>query len=560
MLGMLHTTSRSALFILLPALACTYSASISWAGDSHIRLVADAFGTVPGATDASGWQFFEPPVINDSGDVAFAAALRLPAGSSSIDSGIWSEAGGSGLKLVAREGDQAPAVADGHRFKAMNARPFLFNSDGALTFRRGLSGAGVNFANDAAYWTYLSDGTVRLVAREDELAPVTPAGIKFGILEEPVMNHAGEVAFKAWLNGPGVDSSNIFGVFSEAGGGGSGLVARAGQSAEGTPAGVVFQEPFDPLIDDLGGTAFVSTLAGTGIVTENDHGIWLHKAASSLRLVTREGDHAPGFAPAVSFGEISPTSLRLNGNGQLAFVASLTGFTAPDPLTRQSLWTGTYEEQVRFVAGEGDPGAGLDAGELLGIIFSPAISDSGDVVFGSLITGTEVSVQNDKAIWRSDANGELQLIAREGQAVPGLGNEWQYSGLLSHIANSAGRVAFKASVTDGQSSRLGIWAENTAGQLALVALTGAEIDVGSGGAEDLRTVSTLFFPAGAGFSSRLPGSFNTPGQVVFDARFTNGSGAILVSNAATVPEPTSLWLLVLALSIVSHRLRATLRV
>ena len=59
------------------------------------------------------------------------------------------------------------------------------------------------------------------------------------IFRGPVINDAGQVAFRANLAGSGVDSTNNQGIWSE-GSGSLALVARTGSAAPGAPDGVNF--------------------------------------------------------------------------------------------------------------------------------------------------------------------------------------------------------------------------------------------------------------------------------------------------------------------------------
>ena len=88
---------------------------------------------------------------------------------------------------------------------------------------------------------------VRTVALSGDPAPDTGAGIVFDHFNtaEIVINEAGQVAFRSVLVGPGVNSDNDRGLWSE-GSGALSLVAREGSPAPGTVAGVEFSGMLDP--------------------------------------------------------------------------------------------------------------------------------------------------------------------------------------------------------------------------------------------------------------------------------------------------------------------------
>ncbi len=93
-----------------------------------VRTVALSETPVPGVEPDYQWSTFNLPVINDVGHVAFAADVRGP---NPTTSGVWSEAGGAGLQLVARERYQAPGTPSGTVFNGMNLGPFQYNNQSA---------------------------------------------------------------------------------------------------------------------------------------------------------------------------------------------------------------------------------------------------------------------------------------------------------------------------------------------------------------------------------------------------------------------------------------------
>jgi hypothetical protein len=99
---------------------------------------------------------------------------------------------------------------------------------------------------------------LRTVALTGQSAPGTAGGITFEtfgsfihpqdqyIYGGPVLNDAGQIAFRADLTGSGVDSTNYQGVWSE-GSGTLSLVARTGSQAPGAVSGVNFST--DPALE-----------------------------------------------------------------------------------------------------------------------------------------------------------------------------------------------------------------------------------------------------------------------------------------------------------------------
>ena len=177
---------------------------------------------------------------------------------------------------------------------------------------------------------------LRTVAISGQQAPGTPGGVtydSFGshydslrgfFFRGPVLNDAGQTAFRADLTGSGVSSTNNHGVWSE-GSGSLALVARTGSQAPGRRSGVNFRidptlELFSPVLNDAGQTAFY------GGLTDGNVGLW-SEGCGGLNLVARSGMQAPGAPVGVNLSfstGLNPFHLdwpKLNDAGQTAFVA-----------------------------------------------------------------------------------------------------------------------------------------------------------------------------------------------------------------------------------------------
>jgi hypothetical protein len=112
--------------------------------------------------------------------------------------------------------------------------------------------------------------------------------------------------------------------------------------------------------------------------------------------------------------------------------------------------------------------------------------------------------------------------------------------------NDAGQIAFNATLTGSgidSTNRRGIWATDRTGALQLIARSGNTLEVAPG---DFRTIrqddnlgSSLRFLIGSGNSDGHPSAFNNRGQLVFWARFTDGTAGIFVSNRVAIPEPST---------------------
>jgi hypothetical protein len=395
--------------------------------------------------------FLETPVLNDAGATAFRSFLTGGGINDSNNIGLWSGSSGD-QALVARLGSHAPgapvgvnfgspqphAVFDEYRFSP------VLNNRGQTVIYSQLMGNGINSNNDDGIWSGDAE-SLALVARAGSQAPGLSGGVNYNELApSTAINSAGHVAFVAGLTG---DSSTLYqdGIWSDRSGA-MDLVARRGSQAPGTPAGVSFELfRIEVTLNDADQIAFYALLAGNGLDSTNDRGIWLEDSGS-MTLVARAGNQAPGTPDGVNYSHFSPFQV-----GQLTLNAA------------------------------------------------------GQVAYGAVLTGDGVDSTNNIGIWATDAAGVAQLLARTGQQlkvapddfrtisdlefVGGTGNS---NGLPSGF-NNLGQLAFWASFTDGSE---GVFLSNKVGNFAWQHLTkvhffGADLSGADLTGADARGVSDL---------------------------------------------------------------------
>jgi hypothetical protein len=412
-------------------------------------------------------------------------------GSETIGYGIWF-GGGESFHLVVREGDHAPGAPDGVRFSHSPGgyTSQILGSSNRFAFFTFLEGANVDGTNDRGIWTADAD-SICLLAREGDQAPGMPAGAAFTSISPPHnLNAAGEVLFMAGVRGSSVSPADNEGLWAGAPDSLQ-LIVRKGQQAPGAPNGVSFSIFNYHGLDSAGRVAFQSQLAGNDVDSGNNDSVWMEDHGL-LTLVAREGDRAPGTPEGTVFG--------------------------------------------------GNP-RGSSVGD--GLVFSAG----GQIAFQGFVTGTEVDDTNRMGIW-SGRPGALELIARAGDNAPGTPGGVNFQTLLGPSMNSAGQVAFSATLVGDNvdtTNRRGIWAHNRGGELQLIARFGDLLEVAPG---DFRTISGLGFFGGTGNSDGRPSGFNDRGQLAFSASFTDGSQGIFVSNLVAVPEPSSVAIVGLSMALL----------
>ena len=485
----------------------------------------------PGAGGSATYNSFSTPTLNDAGQTAFVGFLDPGGGvTTSNDTGIWSGGAGS-VALVAREGDVAPGTSSA-TYSGFNA-PVL-NDAGQTAFRGSLNqGGDVTTSNNSGIWSEGS-GSLALVAREGSPAPGTSSA-DYRNFSHQALNDAGQTAFTGFLTGGSVTSSNDYGIWSE-GSGSLALVAREGDVAPGTGS-AVYSSLGTLVLNDAGQTVFRGVLnQGGDVNSSNDSGIW-SGGAGSLALVAREGDVAPGTGSAVySFLGSTPA---LNNAGETAFSGLVTG-SGVNTSNNSGIWSGDAGG-LALVARGGSPAPGTSA--TYGSFRNPVLNDSGQTAFQSSLTGGGVTLSNNFGIW-SEGSGSLALVAREGDVAPGTGSA-EYSRFDFLVLNDAGQTAFQGVLALGgdvnSSNDRGIWAQNSAGVLELIAREGDLLEVAPG---DSRTVSFLAFVGSTSNSDGRRSGFNNSGELAFLANFTDGSRGIFLSSFdVQAPAPGTLGLL-----------------
>jgi hypothetical protein len=92
------------------------------------------------------------------------------------------------------------------------------------------------------------------------------------------------------------------------------------------------------------------------------------------------------------------------------------------------------------------------AGGVISTMASPAIGGGAVAFKGTLLPGSangSVTAANSLAMWRTDANGALTLLARKGKSAPGLSGAELIAALSDPVVNHQGKVAFASSLLIG---------------------------------------------------------------------------------------------------------------
>lgn len=295
---------------------------------------------------------------NDVGAVAFGGSLAGDGVTTDNDWAVFANSGGA-LEIVAREGSDAPGLGTGVEFSDFDVFAIpgatALNRTGTVLFNGPLRGAGIDLTNNRALWLSRS-GTPELIARSGPAGPGPNlgGGLVFSSFRDFTLNSQDEFAFLAILDGPGVNLSNRWGIWSNLTGTLQALVRTGdpGISANLDPA-TKFIEVGAPALNAKGEVAFRGVATGPGIDGGFGEGIWTC-ADGVTRAVALGRSNVPALSPGLGGGItfFSVSDPAMNASGDLVFQATLTG-SGITGANDQSLWLWS-RGQLTMLLREGD--------------------------------------------------------------------------------------------------------------------------------------------------------------------------------------------------------------
>lgn len=491
-----HRNTRRIFFTLLaPCVAAgTLLPAAPTVADPTYRVLALSDDNAPGTNAAFlsfGW-----PRINLGGQAAFFA--KLDNGDWALYRSVYDDP--ATLQLIVQTGDLVPGGPQNSTFLGDLDNFLVMNDDGNIGFSMTVDGLNEQH-NDGIF--RFRDGSLETVALSGSPIPGIP-GIEFSSMTAASMNAYDSMAFKAWLQGAGVNNLNDEGLFAH-GFGGLKTIVREGWGAPGRPS-----EHFGYLggmdIADNGRLAFYSALNDDAAQAS----VWTGwPGALEAAMVAGEGNPNVGgfFNYSLSGVGLSIMSVAPNGYhrdlGQGIQSVAVVGQAGP---------LGTYEYVDEF---EGDSNA------------------EGAILFAARFAGP--ADDRDTAIIHIAANGQATVVVRENDPAPGYWNGVEIADLTTQwptrvFADDAGRIFYRvplrgSAITAGNDAVL--YARDLNGTTEALVRKGGVLDVGNG---DYRLVDDFQFYTGAGTQSGLRGAVNEAGDVALVAQFTDGSEAVVVAQ------------------------------
>lgn len=467
----------------------------------------------------------------------------------------------------------------------VNPSGATINESGDLLIDASLSGAGITTENDATLWRHTDAGGAVMFARSGRPAAgfdflTTYAGFYNALLDDD-----GGVLLTAEIAGPSIDTLNGSALWS-----GDplafGLHAQQGDQVPGLPASVTYPRFDTSTAYSAGGhMATLFTYSSPGIPESFERVLLFGTPDNLAPYATTDGQVAPG---GVVLDQLQ--RFQVNRHGQLAIQGNLAG-GANAIFTDAS---GVFRAVV--IAGQQAPGmaAGVTIEQLNGM----TLHDGGRIGFLAEFDGPGINSGNIRAYWLADPDGQLTLLAREGDLLPYRNGTASMRVLQEFYTNNDGTVAIAARIDlppVDQDRNTGVW-YGSPGEMELViqrrdpipSVTGFEfgemfnpvvndrdllvfsahliregnstgnvdavfafrdgvliplviagdvVDVSAPGeASDLRTVSTVL-SSSAGPDTGFGHSLNDQDQLALTLSFSNGTNALLRYDLTGVFAP-----------------------
>ena len=334
---------------------------------------------------------------------------------------------------VVLSGEPAAGIAGGLTFDGFGF-PLIDNA-GRVAFRGYVSGQGVESSNNEGLW-HGEANSLDLIVREGFDAPLVEAGTRLRLIG-PVyyLGSDGTVAFNGAMEGPDMPSTGAIGMW----GWNSNnvrLVARSGTLAPGLNEGERFRSigtaKFSVASD--GGVSFWSALGNAAGVPYFDHdSVWTERGGSP-ELLAREGDAVPDVAPSATLSGLSFIGSSKIGTPTRVFHGSMKGGILGGSFD-YGLWVES-NSSMSLVAYTGMPAPGFQDGRLLGNILTSAfaVNSSGQTAFTGFAAGPNGAANSYMAY--AGSKDSLRFIAQDGDQAPGTSPGVRFDAMYSNNLQS----------------------------------------------------------------------------------------------------------------------------
>jgi hypothetical protein len=448
----------SGAIVVLATLTTATSQSSAILGGSPPAVVARIGQQAPmpdGSTIATRvFTKFSDPACDKLGHIAFAAGIKD--GATAL-TGLWSNATGA-LKEVALIGGNVGSVTNAH-FTTLNS--FALSGSGEVFYLATIAGTGVPVGTGMGVWAFGSGGTHLLLRQGDpvngikvgtiNVLTVTPGSPGQGRYKDATL------AVLVTL----VDKTQA--VLNVHAGAAPEIVAATGDAVTGLSQGSQLQTFGIPTVSANGNSAFLATLlnGGGGVTAANNQIILADANQATLAPVARKGDPTPA-TDGTSFAVLS--NPIYNAQSATAFISTLAG-TGVSPANNTGIWwKGPGGLKLVARAGgdaAGVPGAKWASFSSLALPDNAAPVFVGKLAPGAGGTALPngIGATNNIGVWAIDSTGTLRLIVRTGDIlkVGGQPKVLSLVTILGPVLGSAGQarsynttryLVFRATFTD----------------------------------------------------------------------------------------------------------------
>ena len=384
--------------------------SVIWAESGSSRaLIARTADLAPGG---GVFATLRDPIFNRNAHAAFFATLATGTGgvAAANASGIWATTSGR-LTMIARAGNQAPGCAAGTRFSAFS-KIVLTDLDQVIF----LATLGVTTDNNQGMWVADSHGALKLLVRKGgilKIGTTTKTVLSFSILGSPTVTGGQSRNFNrsGMLTGLVTFTDGTMGIFKLSTSGIASMVAVKNGASPGIKS-AKFSAFGNPAINDAGRSAFLASVAGAGISSANNTGIWADSSINRL-LIARSGAAAPGVSNGL-FSALSDPAY--NNRDKVAFFGTLkVGAAGVTTANATGVWSNS-SGVLKLIARAQGQAPGCPLGSKFASFSKLVLPDQGGVVFlANLVVGQGgVTLDNSLGLWAVDTAGQLKLIVRKG--------------------------------------------------------------------------------------------------------------------------------------------------
>jgi hypothetical protein len=330
------------------------------------------------------------------------------------------------------------AAADGNGVYSTFTDPVL-NHFGNLAFRADLAGTALGTQDDRGLFRVGSSGPT-VICRENWVMPDLNGRVYS--LSTPAMNNASQVVFRADATDTLLGFYDAVGIYLSSGGGPPTQLVRGNDPApDGNGRFLVMSET--PLIDDDVITTFWASFTGTAGGYNDDTAI-IVEGWGATRIYARENQLVPGGDGRFS-GFRHITENEDQAVGFLGDMRNTSGGSDNNTAIFRANLAG-LGATLTELAREGDPPPDGN-GQYYSFYPSPSVDrvGNGRIAFHAWLENTSGGVTDDSGIFMATNSG-VYRIAREGDAPPG-GNG-TYSNFDSDIAQNDSWVVFRAFMRD----------------------------------------------------------------------------------------------------------------